>query len=186
MGRIRAAAFMIVALAAIVALAQPSPPASPKPPGEGGRALIGFSPATHEEHRRAEAKFQASVSPESMSAFHRSITRRPHIAGSAGSMEVAETIRKAFIAAGLEAEVHEYRVLLSTPQSIEVEITAPRREPLLVTEPPSPIDPDTSHSELGPGFVAYSGSATVTAPVVYVNYGLPSDYARVKATGADV
>ena len=57
---------------------------------------------------------------------------------------------------------------------------------LSVTEPPSALDPDTSNPELGPGFVAYSASGDVTAPVVYANYGLPADYAQLAARGIDV
>ena len=53
-------------------------------------------------------------------------------------------------------------------------------------EPPSPADSAGAHPELGPAFVAYSASGTVTAPVVYVNYGLPPDYARLAAAGVDV
>jgi N-acetylated-alpha-linked acidic dipeptidase len=39
---------------------------------------------------------------------------------------------------------------------------------------------------LVPAFVAYSASGEVQAPVVYVNYGLPPDYAKVEAAGVDV
>jgi N-acetylated-alpha-linked acidic dipeptidase len=127
-----------------------------------------------------------AVSSDAMSDIHRQVTRRPHVAGSAASMEVAETIRRALAAAGLETEVHEYHPLLSTPKAVEVAIAAPDRQSLPVAEPAMPQDPDTSHSELDSGYVAYSASGRVTAPIVYVNYGLPPDYARVKATGVDV
>jgi N-acetylated-alpha-linked acidic dipeptidase len=148
--------------------------------------LIGFTAAASRPERMAEARFMSSVSPEAMSAFHRSITRRPHVAGSPGSMEVAETVRKAFADAGLETEVREYFPLLSTLRSIAVEITAPVRDVLSVSEPASEIDPDSNHPELGPAFVAYSASGAVTAPVVYVNYGLPLDYAQLEAARVDV
>ncbi|MBI1875161.1 MAG: hypothetical protein HYZ58_18420 [Acidobacteria bacterium] len=36
------------------------------------------------------------------------------------------------------------------------------------------------------GFVAYSASGSVTVPVVYVNYSLPQDYARLDAADIDV
>ncbi len=39
---------------------------------------------------------------------------------------------------------------------------------------------------MSPGFVAYSASATIEAPAVYVNYGLPADYARVRTAGVEV
>ena len=41
-------------------------------------------------------------------------------------------------------------------------------------------DPTSSHPELGGGYVAYSASGTASGQVVYVNYGLPADYARAR------
>ena len=101
-------------------------------------------------------------------------------------MAVADRVRRALDAAGLQTEVREYLVHLSTPRSVKVDIVSPVAESLVVREPASPHDPDSAHPELGPAFVAYSASGTVTAPVVYVNYGLPPDYARLAAAGIDV
>jgi N-acetylated-alpha-linked acidic dipeptidase len=150
------------------------------------RAFIGFSTAAARAERDAEARFMASVSTDSMAAIHRKVTARPHIAGSAASMEVASTLRAALADAGLETEVHDYEVLLSTPKSIAITLTHPEREAIAVTEPPQVRDLDSANADLGPGFVAYSASGSVEAPVVYVNYGLPPDYVRVKAAGVDV
>jgi N-acetylated-alpha-linked acidic dipeptidase len=148
--------------------------------------LLGFSPAASVEHRRVESQFMSTVSSDAISNIHRRVTRTPHVAGSTASMEVAEEIRRALADAGLETEVHEYHVLLSTPRSVSVAITSPRQQVLPVTEPAMAQDPDSAHPELGPGYVAYSASAKVASPVVYVNYGLPPDYARVQAAGVDV
>jgi hypothetical protein len=57
---------------------------------------------------------------------------------------------------------------------------------LRVDEPAHADDPDSRHPDLTPGFVAYSASGTVEAPVAYVNYGLPADYDRLNAAGVDV
>ncbi|MGH7554676.1 MAG: M28 family peptidase, partial [Longimicrobiales bacterium] len=75
---------------------------------------------------------------------------------------------------------------LSLPREVAIDIVSPVRQSLRVTEPASALDPDTHHAELGPGFVAYSGSSDVTAPIVYVNYGLPADYAALRAGGVRV
>ena len=133
-----------------------------------------------------EQRFLDGVSAESISAMHRQVTEHPHIAGSARSMEVADRVRRALDAAGLQTEVREYMVLLSTPRSITVDIVSPAPESLAVREPADPRDPASADPELGPTFVAYSASGIVTAPVVYVNYGLPPDYARLAAAGVDV
>jgi N-acetylated-alpha-linked acidic dipeptidase len=148
--------------------------------------MLGFSSAGLVQERNSEAAFVKNLSLESISNLHRQITRRPHIAGSPASMAVADTIRKALDSAGLETEVHEFEVLLSTPKSINVELVEPIRESLSVREPANSLDPDSRNPELGPAFVAYSASGMVQAPVVYVNYGLPADYEKVVAAGVDV
>jgi len=152
----------------------------------GPDARLGFSSRAIVQERAAEAKYTAQLSTESISRFHRTITQRPHIAGTPASMAVAETIRKGLESAGLETEVHEFQVYLSTPRSISADLVEPIKEPLNVREPANPLDPDSANPELVPAFVAYSASGEVQAPVVYVNYGLPPDYAQVEAAGLDV
>jgi putative CocE/NonD family hydrolase len=149
-------------------------------------ATLGASPARVAATRAVEQRFLNGVSAESISAMHRQVTKHPHIAGSARSMEVADRVRRALDAAGLQTEVREYLVHLSTPRSVTVDIVSPAAESLVVREPLDPRDPDSAHPELGPAFVAYSASGIVTAPVVYANYGLPPDYARLAAAGVDV
>src|SRR5262245_31271604 len=133
-----------------------------------------------------EGQFMASVSADQISEIHRLATRRPHIAGSQASLALADELRRELAKAGLRTEAHDFQVWLSTPRRVAVEITAPEREALSANEPSSPIDPDSSHRELGPAFVAYSASGTVTAPAVNVGYGLPPDYERLRKDGIDV
>lgn len=147
---------------------------------------LGSSPARSVANRAIEQRFLDGVSAESISVMHQAVTEHPHIAGSPRSMEVADRVRRALEEAGLQTEVREFVVHLSTPRSITVDIVSPTAESLVVREPVHPQDPDGAHPELGPAFVAYSASGTVTAPVVYVNYGLPPDYARLAAAGIDM
>jgi len=166
---------MAIALGAAGCQAEPLPP-----------SLLGFDPAHTAIERDAERRFLSAISRDAMSDIHQQVTARPHTAGSAASLDVAETVRQALETAGLETEVHEYDVLLSTPRSVAVTITAPRREALDVTEPASAEDPDSSNPDLGPGYVAYSASGAASGQVVYVNYGLPPDYEALEAAGVDV
>jgi N-acetylated-alpha-linked acidic dipeptidase len=170
----RVAAATAVLLAAACA---PEPPVQP---------LLGFDPASAAIERDAEGRFKAGVSSEAMSDMHRLVTARPHVAGSPGSMEVAAAVRRALEEAGLETEVYDYHVLLSAPRSVSVRITGPEPQDVSVIEPASPEDPDSAHAELPPGYVAYSASGSASGQVVYVNYGLPPDYAALEAAGVDV
>ena len=109
------------------------------------------------------------------------------MSGSAGGAVVADDVKKSLADAGLD--VRGVRVSGRTcrfPRPVAVDIVTPVTQSLRVTEPASDLDPDTKHPDLGPGFVAYSASADVTAPIVYVNYGLPADYAQLSAQGVDV
>ena len=155
-------------------------------PASSGPPRLGFSAAAFDKQRDLEQRFRAGVSTSEISTFHEMVTRQPHLAGTDGARDVAESVRHALAAAGLDVEVLEYQAYLSFPKSVAVDIVAPLSEPLRVTEPSSSIDPDTQNPKLGPGFVAYSASGDVTAPVVYVNYGLPDDYAQLAARDVDV
>ena len=53
-------------------------------------------------------------------------------------------------------------------------------------EPAIAGDPTSSHPELGGGYIAYSASGTATGQAVFVNYGLPADYAQLKTLGVSV
>lgn len=146
-------------------------------------------PVVPREQPTAETQFMAGVSTEQISTIHRLATRRPHVAGTPASLELADRLREALNQAGLQTETHDYRVHLSTPRKINVEIVTPAgstSEKIDVSEPSSAVDPDSAHAELGPGYVAYSASGTVTAPVVYVNYGLPPDYQELAGAGIEV
>ena len=85
---------------------------------DDGPPLLGFDPERAGVQRDAERRFMAGVSTEAMSDIHREVTGRPHVAGSAASMDVAAAVERALKTAGLTTEVHEYQVLLSTPESV--------------------------------------------------------------------
>ncbi|MEW6320848.1 MAG: CocE/NonD family hydrolase [Acidobacteriota bacterium] len=150
------------------------------------RLVLPVVPRTEAPTASVERRFLDGVSTDAISRIHRQVTEHPHVAGTPRSLQVADRIRQALDAAGLTTDVHDYQAYLSTPAHVAVELTAPVAEPLAVREPDHALDPDSRHPDLGPAYVAYSASGTVTAPVVYVNYGLPPDYAALAAAGVDV
>jgi N-acetylated-alpha-linked acidic dipeptidase len=153
-------------------------------PGE--RARLGYSAAASERQRSLEQQFRSAISTDRLSAFHAALTKQPHLAGTPASNAVTDYLRKTLNDAGLDVDVFEYRAYLSFPKSIAVDLIAPVAQALRVTEPPNDLDPDTKRPDLLPGFVAYSASGDVAASIVYVNYGLPADYAQLAARGVDV
>ena len=150
------------------------------------RTRLGYSAAGSLRQQSLEQRFRDAVSVDRLSAFHAALTKQPHLSGTAGSRVVADYVRKTLSEAGLDVDVFEYRAYLSYPKSIAIDLVAPVAQSLSVREPANDADPDTRHPDLLQGFIAYSASGDVTAPIVYVNYGLPSDYAQLGARGIDV
>jgi N-acetylated-alpha-linked acidic dipeptidase len=147
---------------------------------------LGYSPAAFRREESLENQFRGAVSADSISAVHAMLTRRPHMAGTAASLLVADSIARRLRNAGLDVEVVEFQAYLSYPETVSVAIVSPRAELLHVNEPWSALDRETADARLGPAFVAYSASGDVTAPVVYANYGLPADYTQLASHGVDV
>jgi len=96
-------------------------------------------------------------------------------------------VAQKFREAGLETEVVEYKVWLSWPREISVEVTAPAgvkmRGPARehVAGDPYQDDPRVVAAMNGS-----SPSGDAEAEVVYANYGRPEDFARLKEMGVDV
>ncbi len=120
--------------------------------------------------------------------YLRRLTAEPHVAGTRGDRGVTEFIYDEFSRDGLNPEIVEYRVLLSYPKKIAVELVAPAVVKLANPEPPVSGDKDTRLSDpmARVPWNAYSPSADFTAPVVYVNYGTAEDYDRFEKLGASV
>ena len=150
------------------------------------RPMLGYTPAAFAGQHQLENRFRNGVSADSMSALHKPLTTRPHPAGSAGTQEVVRYLQQTLTGFGLDVQTHEYQVLLAKPKTIAIAMTAPTRRALSVDEPAIPEDPTSSHPELGGGYVAYSASGTAEGQVVYVNYGLPADYAELATLGVSL
>ena len=151
------------------------------------QTIDGFSPRLSAEQRRWEEQFRAVPQPATAREELRRLTAEPHIAGSPEDYATAIYVRDQMRSFGLKSELKEYQVLLPYPRNPSVvELVAPRRERLQVREDIVPQDPSSSSQKIIPLFNGYSASGDVTAPLVYVNYGLPNDYEALKKAGVDV
>jgi N-acetylated-alpha-linked acidic dipeptidase len=150
-------------------------------------ALDGFAPEEAVRERRLEEQFRGVPQAASARAHLQRLTSEPHVAGTREDYATALYVRDQLRAFGLTADLEEYQVLLPYPkQPSTVELVAPRRMRLRVQEPDLPQDPTSSNRKIIPLFNGYSASGDVTAPLVYVNYGLPTDYEALKKAGVDV
>jgi N-acetylated-alpha-linked acidic dipeptidase len=114
------------------------------------------------------------------------LSLKPHALSQPYDHDNAEWILAQFRADGLDARIETFHVLFPTPKDNELELISPDRYKADLAEPPIPEDPTSSEpGQLAP-YNAYSIDGDVTAPLVYVNYGLPDDYAALAKMGIDV
>src|SRR5207237_3341111 len=74
-----------------------------------------------------------------------------------------------------------------TPKERIVELVEPSRFQAKLQEPALSVDPTSNQqSEQLPTYNAYSIDGDVTAPLVYVNYGIPEDYEKLEQMGISV
>ena len=150
-------------------------------------SLDGFTIAGAAAEVRREEQFRAVPDPKSAREHLRTLTAEPHVAGTKEDYDTAVYVRDQMRSYGLAAELKEYDVLLPYPKRPSVvEVIASRRERLNVKEAVLPEDPTSSNPKIIPLFNGYSASGDVTAPLVYVNYGLPPDYEALKKAGVNV
>jgi N-acetylated-alpha-linked acidic dipeptidase len=152
-----------------------------------GPPLRGFSNESAAIQRQWEAKFLSIPEPDSMREAMRFLSSRPHHLGSARDSVNAEWILGKFRSWGLDAKIERFEVLFATPRERVVELIAPHRYSAGLHEPAIQQDPTSSQqSEQLPPYNAFSPDGDVTAPLVYVNYGIPEDYEQLKRLGISV
>jgi N-acetylated-alpha-linked acidic dipeptidase len=156
-------------------------------PQSGSATIDGFSPQESNTQKKFEEQFRAVPSAATARESLRHLTSEAHIAGSPEDYATAIYVRDQMRSFGLNSELREYQVLLPYPRRPSiVELVAPRRERLQVREDVVAQDPTSSSRKIVPLYNGYGASGDVTAPLVYVNYGLPNDYEALKKVGVDV
>lgn len=149
--------------------------------------LDGFPSQLSEIERQLERQYRAVPSAATSREELRRLTSEAHIAGSPEDYATAIYVRDLMRSFGLASELKEYQVLLPYPRTPSiVELVAPRRERLQVREDVLREDPTSSSRKIVPLYNGYGAAGDITAPLVYVNYGLPNDYEALKKAGVDV
>ena len=156
-------------------------------PPPDDRPLLGFDRASTVTERALEARFDATLRAQDLRAWMKRLSARPHHIGSPYGKENAEFIASQFRAWGFNTQIEEFSVLFPTPKTRLVELVAPEKFTARLTEPAIAEDATSNQSaEQLPVYNAYSADGDVTAPLVYVNYGVPRDYDDLAERGIDV
>ena len=150
-------------------------------------AFVGYSPRASQTERDWEDKLRAIPDPANLREYMRRLSARPHHVGSPYDKDNAEWILAHFKEWGLDASIETFDVLFPTPRVRVVEMVEPVKFTAKLEEPVLAIDPTSSQkSEQLPTYNAYSIDGDVTAPLVFVNYGLPEDYEKLDRFGISV
>ena len=149
--------------------------------------LVGYSSASSQGERDWEEKFRAIPDPANLREYMRRMSARPHHVGSPYDKDNAEWILARFKEWGLDAHIESFDVLFPTPKVRLLEMTEPTKFTAKLDEPAVAADPTSNQkSEQLPTYNAYSIDGDVTAPLVFVNYGLPEDYEQLDRLGVSV
>ena len=149
--------------------------------------LLGFDRASTTAERGLEARFDVALRREDLRDWLKRLSAHPHHIGSPYGKENAEFIASQFRSWGFDTQIEEFSVLFPTPRLRLVELVSPEKFTAKLAEPAIPEDATSNQtSEQLPVYNAYSVDGDVTAPLVYVNYGVPRDYDELATRGIDV
>src|SRR5215204_4171209 len=135
----------------------------------------------------ADVTFRGLIDAGNIGEYMRVMAARPHHLGSPYGKQNADWILARFKEWGWDAKIESYDVLFPTPKERVVELLGSTPFKATLQEPPVTVDPTSSQqAEQLPSFNAYSVDGDVTGPLVYVNYGRPSDYEELARRGISV
>jgi N-acetylated-alpha-linked acidic dipeptidase len=169
----------LLGLAAVVSLLSGQAPSS--------QHLTGFSDTAANEQFNSEKRFDGSLNRGDLQSWLERLSAKPHHLGSPADKENAEFIAAQFRSWGYNTAIETFYPLFPTPKLRRVEMTEPRRFVAKLEEPAIPEDKTSGiRQDQLPVYNAFSIDGDVTAPLVYVNYGLPADYEVLAERGVDV
>jgi N-acetylated-alpha-linked acidic dipeptidase len=149
--------------------------------------IAGYTRTSSTAEGALEKKFQDGIVPGNIRENMRRLSARPHHVGSPYDKDNAEWILARMQEWGLDAHIETFSVLFPTPKERLVELLEPMHFRAKLQEPVLPIDPTSNQTaEQLPTYNAYSADGDVTAPLVYVNYGIREDYEQLDRMGISV
>ncbi|MFM2146250.1 MAG: hypothetical protein RL732_1086, partial [Bacteroidota bacterium] len=151
------------------------------------KTLRGFTPAQTGPQLQWEEQYDRSLNAANVDKLIKDLSARPHHIGSPGGKAVAEYINNYFTNLGFDSRIETLYTLFSTPKERLLELNTPVKYKALLGEPPLKEDGTSSQTkEQLPIYNCWSADGDVTAPLVFVNYGVPEDYDKLSQMGIDV
>jgi N-acetylated-alpha-linked acidic dipeptidase len=140
-----------------------------------------------DEEHAVESRFLAVPDPALAREHLRVLTQAPHVAGTPEDKATADYVAEKFREAGMETEIVEYKIWMSYPAEVSVDVTAPA-DVHMHGPTREHVDGDTYADDprvITP-FNGMSPSGDAEAEVVYANYGIPADFQKLADMKIDV
>ena len=150
------------------------------------RNISGFTDKSVTDQLKLEKQFDTLLNAQRIGATIKELSAKPHHIGSPGSKEVADIIYNKYKSWGWDVNIETYKVLFPTPKTRVLELTSPTTYKALLKEPALKEDATSGQEGQLPTYNAWSADGDVTGQLVFVNYGLPSDYEELEKLGIDV
>jgi N-acetylated-alpha-linked acidic dipeptidase len=154
--------------------------------GVAAQDLTGYHARSLAAQRALEQRLAARLDTGRARAHARALSARSHIAGTPAQAITRDYVIDQMRAWGLTTAIREYVVWMPHTAEARVWRLAPDTLELVLAEGPIADDPVTLESGQIVMANGYSAAGDATADVVYVNYGLIEDYARLDSLGVSV
>ncbi|UBZ13813.1 M28 family peptidase [Flagellimonas marinaquae] len=149
--------------------------------------IIGFSESASEAQKELEANYEDQLSADNLDQWMKRLAAEPHWVGTEYGEENVKWMEKQFKSWGYKTKIDTYHVLFPYPKVRLLELTAPTTYTASLEAIPVEGDPYTAQGDkLLPSYNAFSTDGDVEAELVFVNYGIPSDYEELEKLGIDV
>jgi N-acetylated-alpha-linked acidic dipeptidase len=149
-------------------------------------SILGFKSESAAAEVQREKAFDDLVDPRDIRAWLEQMSSQPNQVGSPHDKANADFMLEKYKEWGWDARIETFSVLYPTPKSELVELVAPETYKARLVEPPIPGDQNSTHTDGAlPPYNVYGADGDVTADLLYVNYGMPEDYADLERRGLD-
>ncbi|MFN8652839.1 MAG: M20/M25/M40 family metallo-hydrolase [Gemmatimonadales bacterium] len=148
-------------------------------------AQTGYS-ASQGQRQRSLEQLLVTLGDTGRARRHsKALSAVPHVAGTPAQQATARYVLEQMRSFGLDTSRADFQVYIPHPESTVVEIVWPQPTRLALEEPPLAED-SSSQRSIWPVMNGHAAPGDVTAPLVFVNYGLIEDYKVLDSLGISV
>lgn len=148
---------------------------------------MGFDSIGAAKQLALEKQFDTLLHANDLDNWMQYLTSHPHHVGSPQDKANAEYMANLFQQWGYQTQIETYYVLFPTPKTRVLELLGSKPYKAKLQEPGIKEDRTSGQTkEQLPSYNIFSADGDVTAPLVFVNRGVPADYEELERMGIDV